>query len=366
MSKRSFRVALGIVLGILAIVIAVVIWFVAHARAYPEQRHAGTGQEIAVEVKSGMGFPAVAALLADKGVIDKPGWFRMYAMWKGETSNIKTGKYSIADNKTPEEVLAILIAGVKEKTVKVLLPEGQNMLEYFDKIAAAGVVDAASLLNVARDKDYLAKHGIAGDSVEGYLFPDTYDFRVGATPKQVIDKMIAHHHEVWNALATKHAKDLAKLKEKTGWSDRDVLVMASIVEKEAVDPAERPRIAQVFINRLFGGNFPSKKLETDPTIRYGCMVPVQKSAACAAWDKGDALHRAQLDDADNPYNTYQHKGLPPGPISNPGKGSIEATMAPDGSDYLYFVATAKGSRNHAFAKTYEDHKRNVDKYVHGN
>jgi UPF0755 protein len=366
MSKRSFRTALAIVLGVIAILLCVVVWFVLSALHYPEDRHAGTGKPIAVEIKTGMSFPSVARMLADDGVIAKPTWFRMYAMWKGDTTNIKTGKYEILDNKTPEEVLAILVAGVHEKTIKVTLPEGQNMLEYFDKLAAAGISDAKSLADVARDHEFLGKHGIAGDSVDGYLFPDTYDFRAGATAKQVLEKLIAHHHEVWNALATKHTRDLAKLKSQLGWTDRDVLVLASIVEKEAVDPAERPRIAQVFVNRLSSSGFPSKKLETDPTIRYGCMVPVQKSAACAQWDKADALHRAQLDDVDNVYNTYTHKGLPPGPISNPGKGSIEAAMTPDGSDFLYFVATAKGSHNHAFARSYEEHKRNVDKYVHGN
>lgn len=365
MSKRSFRTALVIVLAILAILIGLAIWFVSRALDYPDQPHAGSGKEIAVEVKTGMSFPQVAHLLADAGVIDKPGWFRMYAMWKGETSNMKPGKYVIADNKTPGQVLGILIAGVKEKTVKVTLPEGENMLEYFDKIAAAGVADAASLTALARDRAFLEKHGIAGDSVEGYLFPDTYELRVTATAKQVLEKLITHQRDVWNALLAKHPRDVAALKDKLGWTDRDLLIMASIVEKEAVDPKERSRIAQVFVNRLTSSAFASKKLETDPTVRYGCMVPVQKSIPCTQWDKGGALHRAQLDDADNPYNTYQHKGLPPGPIANPGKAAIEATMTPDGSDYLYFVATAKGSHNHAFARTYDEHKRNVDKYVHG-
>ncbi|HEY2732855.1 MAG TPA: endolytic transglycosylase MltG, partial [Polyangiales bacterium] len=133
-----------------------------------------------------------------------------------------------------------------------------------------------------------------------------------------------------------------------------------IVEKEAVDPAERPTIAQVFINRLTFPSFKSRRLETDPTIRYGCTVPVQKSAACQSWDKAGRLHRAQLDDKDNPYNTYQHDGLPPGPICNPGKASLLATLTPDGSDYLYFVA--KDARNHAFAKTLAEHERNVKRY----
>ncbi len=173
--------------------------------------------------------------------------------------------------------------------------------------------------------------------------------------------MITREQEVWNDLLAKHAREETKLEDKLKWTARDFLVMASIVEKEAVDPAERPRIAQVFMNRLTSPSFSPKRLETDPTIRYGCMVPVQKSPGCQGWDKKDRLHRAQLDDKDNPYNTYQHDGLPPGPISNPGRGSLEAVLVPDGSDYLYFVA--KDARNHAFAKTLEEHKKNVDKYM---
>ena len=215
----------------------------------------------------------------------------------------------------------------------------------------------------ARDKDCLAAHAITGDSVEGYLFPDTYEFRVGEKPKVVLERLVTRHQEVWNDLLAKHGGDAAKLKDKLKWTNRDILIMASIVEKEAVDPGERPRIAQVFINRLTSDSFKPKRLETDPTIRYGCEVPPQKSAACQQWNKGDRLHRAQLDDKDNPYNTYQHDGLPPGPICNPGKASIEATLAPDGSDYLYFVA--KDARNHVFAKTFEEHKKNVQKYMKG-
>jgi UPF0755 protein len=151
--------------------------------------------------------------------------------------------------------------------------------------------------------------------------------------------------------------------------------MASIVEKEAVDPAERPRIAQVFVNRLTSPSFRPRKLETDPTIRYGCLVPEEKSPPCTAWIElctkagkppgCERLRRAQLDDKDNVYNTYQHEGLPPGPISNPGRKSIEATISPDGSDYFFFVATSKGSRTHAFARTAAEHDRNVKKYVSG-
>ncbi|HET9627040.1 MAG TPA: endolytic transglycosylase MltG [Kofleriaceae bacterium] len=348
-------------LGSLVIVAAVAAWAITRALDYPGDAHAGTGQDVEVEIKSGMSFPAIATMLAEKNVIAKPTWFRLYAMWEGDTTNVKTGKYTIKDNLAPKAVLAVLVAGIKEVATKVTLPEGKNMLEFFDLLEAAKVAKARELEALARDKDFLAKHGITGDTVEGYLFPDTYEMRVNEKPAVVLQRLITRHQEVWNDLVAKHAKDAAKVKDKLGWTDRDLLVLASIVEKEAVDPAERPRIAQVFINRLTSSSFSPKKLETDPTIRYGCMVPVQKSAGCQQWDKHDRLHRAQLDDKDNPYNTYQHEGLPPGPIANPGKGSIEAVLNPDGSDYFYFVA--RDARNHAFARTFEEHKRNVERYM---
>lgn len=361
MSKRSFRVALAVVIGTVLILIGVAGWVVHRAFAYPDQVHAGAGKDVEVEIKPGMGIQPVSALLAEKHVIDRPTWFRLYAMWEGDTTNIKPGKYVIKDNQTPAQVLKTLITGIKEVTTKVTIPEGKNMLEVFAILEQAKVASAKELEAIARDKEFLGRHAITGDSIEGYLFPDTYEFRLDEKPRAVLDRLITHHEEVWNDLLSKHGRDAAKLKDKLQWSDRDILTMASIVEKEAVDPTERPRIAQVFINRLTSPSFKPKRLETDPTIRYGCEVPPQKSVACQQWNKGDRLHRAQLDDKDNPYNTYQHEGLPPGPICNPGKASLEATLTPDGSDYLYFVA--KDARNHVFARTLEEHKRNVDRFM---
>lgn len=361
-NKKPFRLALAIVLTSVVLVVALVGWFIHRALQYPGELHEGTGKDVEIDVKAGMSFPQIASLLSDDNVIDKPTWFRIYAMWEGDTKKVKPGKYIIKDNLTPAQVLEVLVAGVKEVTVSVTLPEGKNMLEFFELIAAKKIAEAPALEALARDKEFLGKHGIAGETAEGYLFPDTYTFRVGEKPGVVLDRLITRHHAVWNELAQKHAKDLKKLEDKLSWSDRDVLTLASIVEKEAVDPNERPRIAQVFVNRLTFDSFKPRRLETDPTIRYGCMVPTVKSAACQTWDKHDRLHRAQLDDKDNPYNTYQHEGLPPGPISNPGKSSIEGTMTPDGSDYLFFVA--KDARNHAFSRSMEEHKKAVDKYVH--
>ena len=360
MPKRSFRIALAAVLATLVLLAAVAGWFVHRALAYPDERHAGKGVEVEVEVQPGMSFPRIARLLSDKGVVDKPTWFRLYAMSRGVTGDVKSGRYVFRDDQSPRQLLDALLAGVKDKTAKVTLPEGKNMLEYFALMEQAGIAKAAELEALARSPEFLRQHGIAGDTVDGYLFPETYDFRVGEKPARVLGRLIDQHRRVWNDVTTRNAKGVQKLKQKLSWSDRDILVMASIVEKEAVAASEQPRIAQVFINRLTSPSFKPKKLETDPTIRYGCMVPVQKSKPCQGWDPAGRLFSAQLQDKDNPYNTYQHEGLPPGPIGNPGRGAIEATVNPDGSGYFYFVSRNDGT--HVFSKTLSEHEKYVDKY----
>ena len=160
MSKRSFRIALAVVVGTVVIVLGVAGVFVHRALGYPDSVHAGAGTDVEVEVKTGMTFPQIARMLADKHVIDRPTWFRMYAMWEGDTTNVKTGKYLIKDNLTPDAVLKILVAGVKEVTVKVTLPEGKNMLEDFAALEQARVAPAKELEALARDKDFLAEHAI--------------------------------------------------------------------------------------------------------------------------------------------------------------------------------------------------------------
>jgi UPF0755 protein len=371
MSKRSFRIALGVVLGTLLLAAGVVVYFVDEALSYPEQRHHGKGIEVEVEVQVGMNFENVAQLLSQKGVISKPRWFRLYGMHRGVANKVRPGVYILRDDWTPKQVLDKLLEGVEEKEVEVTLPEGKNMLEYIEAIANAGVADRAALEKLARDPSFLKKNGIEGDSIEGYLYPETYHFVIPTKPEKVLERLIRQHREVWNKVTSGNEKGYKELREKMKWSDRDILVMASIVEKEAVRADERARIAQVFINRLSKSSFRPHLLQTDPTIRYGCEVAQPRSAACTAWvgstawpyRVSDRLHRDQLDDVDNVYNSYTHEGLPPGPICNPGVRSIEAVLDPDGSDYLYFVAKEDGTHGHYFAKTAREHERNVEKYL---
>jgi UPF0755 protein len=360
MSRRSFRIALLAVVATLVVLGVVAGFFVHRALEYPDDPHAGKGAVVEVEIQPGMSFPRIATLLAEKGVVARPTWFRLYAMYRGVTVDVKSGRFQLRDDQSPREILDILVAGVKDKTVKITLPEGKNMLEYFALLEAGGVAKAAELEALARSREFLQQHGIGGDTVEGYLFPETYDFRLGEKPARVLGRLIDQHRRVWNEIMTANPKAAQKLKDRLEWTDRDILVMASIVEKEAVAPAEQPRIAQTFINRLTSPSFKPKKLETDPTIRYGCMVPTVKSAACQSWDPAGRLFTAQLRDTENPYNTYAHEGLPPGPICNPGRGAMAATLNPDGSSYFYFVSRNDGT--HVFSKTLAEHERYVDQY----
>jgi UPF0755 protein len=283
-------------------------------------------------------------------------------MHKGAANKVKAGKYVLHDDWTPAQVLDKLLEGpLPEPQIAVTIPEGKHLREVFAIFEEKGIATAVELEAVARDPVWLRKMGISGETAEGYLFPDTYRFKVPTPPQQVLERMVRMHRLVYAELRQQHQKSLGKLQKQLEWGDREIVVMASIVEKETGDPAERPLVASVFYNRLLFSSFRPKRLETDPTIRYGCTIPIEKSEACKAWDPRGPLYDRQLKDDHNPYNTYRHEKLPPGPIANPGRASIAAAMAPAESEYLFFVA--KDPRTHVFSRTRKEHEDNVDKYI---
>jgi UPF0755 protein len=259
---------------------------------------------------------------------------------------------------TPIEVLDELQRKQQRKAVRVTVPEGKNILEVAQIIAAAGISDAASLEAAMRDAALLAELAIPGQTAEGYLFPDTYSFNVDEAPAKVISTMVGRHREVFADLRRRYREEVQDLTEDLEFDDHDIVTLASIVEKETGAKHERPLIAGVFLNRLKFSSFKPKLLQTDPTIVYGCVVPVQKSAACQKFE--GRIRTIHLRDQDNPYSTYAHEGLPPGPISNPGKAALEAVLAPKKSKFLYFVARNDGT--HQFSKSEEEHEAAVTLY----
>ena len=325
-------------------------------------RPGGTAQgKIQIEIPPGAGAGEVADRLAAAGLIGRPAIFRLYAGQRGVAGRFKAGKYEIDAPATPRQILDVLVKGAADELVTVVIPEGKNLLDVADILDAAGVAPRAAVLMKATDPAFAAELGLPGATLEGYLFPDTYRLRPHTPAARALIPMVRRHRQVFAELKAAHAKTVADLKKTLGFDDAKIVTLASIVEKETGRAEERPRIAQVFLNRLHSPAFSPKLLQTDPTIIYGCTVATPRSAACQKWD--GRIRRIQLDDRDNPYNTYTHEGLPPGPISNPGRAALEAVMAPDHTPFLYFVAKNDGT--HYFSKTVAEHNAAVVKYQRG-
>jgi UPF0755 protein len=309
-------------------------------------------------VEKGTSLREIARRLHERGILSHPSWFTFYGNERGLAQKIKAGKYTFASSETPRQVLDKLVEGVPLEETAVTLPEGKNLLQVAELLEAAGVSSKDDVVKLARDPRFAHELGVPGDTLEGWLYPDTYRFRPGTPAAKVLSALVKHGKEVLIELKGAHKDGFAALQKNYKFGDREVVLMASLVEKETAQPVERPRIAGVFLNRLRLPTFVPHLLQTDPTIVYGCTVPVKKSAACDKFD--GRIRRIHLDDKDNLYNTYTHEGLPPGPISNPGRAALEAVLQPDKTPYLYFVSKNDGT--HYFSKTRAEHEAAVDRY----
>lgn len=329
--------------------------------SYPERPGAGSADtQVTVEIPRGASFPRILGILVDEGVIaeDDSVDFKLFVLHKGAAGKVTAGEHTFRGDMTPTEILEELVRRQPATEVKVTIPEGRNILDVAQILSEAGLGEAQTYVDMMRDPEVVARLGVTGPSLEGYLFPDTYKFDTRADPEKVLGRLVERHRQVYDALLRRHRESAKQLEDQLGWGDEEVVTLASIVEKETAAKHERPLIAGVFLNRMRFSSFQPKYLATDPTITYGCVVPVEKSAACQKYE--DRIRRIHLRDQDNPYNTYTHEGLPPGPISNPGKAALEAVFEPKKSRYLYFVARNDGT--HKFSKSVAEHEAAVDKY----
>jgi UPF0755 protein len=217
------------------------------------------------------------------------------------------------------------------------------------------VVSLRAFLDATTDASLLRELGVDGDSAEGFLFPATYDLAMDSDARDVVRRMKREFDRRWNLLERSRGAGLTDVMTSAKMSVRDVVTLGSMVEKEAAVDEERPVIASVFLNRIRDPAFKPKRLECDPTASYGCLAMPEKAASCASFT-GKATATIEHD-SDNPYSTYTHEGLPPGPIANPGAKSLEAVMAPAQTAYFFFVA--RGDGHHAFSSTLEAHSANV-------
>jgi peptidoglycan lytic transglycosylase G len=260
-----------------------------------------------------------------------------------------------------------MIKGAADELLSVTIPPGKTIVDVAELFGAAGITPKDEILARATDAAFVRSLELPGASLEGYLYPDTYRMRPHTPADRALIPLVRRHRQVFEELRAKHPVGVANLRKTLGFDDARIVILASIVEKETARPEERPRIAQLYLNRLTKPNFVPRRLEADPTIIYGCTVaPLfmgKASPACSQW-KGN-IQYIHLRDTENPFNTYTHEGLPPGPITNPGRAALEAVMKPDGSPYLWFVAKGDGTGSHFFSSTVAEHTAAVVKYQRG-
>jgi UPF0755 protein len=242
--------------------------------------------------------------------------------------------------------------------VRVVIPEGFSRYDIARRFERWGLCAREAFLRESADPALLSEHAIAGDSAEGFLFPDTYRLHDAMGARELVRRLLRTGEQRLRPLLQAHAARVEALRVELGLGVREIVTLASIVEKEAAVPAEQPIIAGVFLNRLRDPEFRPNRLQADPTVAYGC-VRDPELVACRGFD-GRRVTRAMLADADNPYNTYRHAGLPPGPIANPGRSALLAVLQPAQHGYYYFVA--RGDGRHAFSATLEEHNRAVESY----
>ena len=287
-----------------------------------------------VVIPQGKGFHEIARILEDNGIIRDRRSFYVLARIEGEISRVKAGEYEVHTRMTPREVLSKLVRG-EVIQYPVTLPEGYNIFQIGEVLEQAKVCSKKIFLEKTRDRALIESLGLEGDSVEGFLFPDTYNFPKGFGEEQVVRQMVARFKTVY--------APLEKRAERLGLSRLDVVILASMIEKEARDDQERRLISAVFHNRLHRG----MALQSDPTAIYGLR------------EKRISITREDLQ-RKTPYNTYVISGLPKGPIANPGIKSLQAVLFPADVSYLYFVSKNDGT--HYFSSTLEEHNRAVARY----
>ena len=300
--------------------------------------------QIPFRVEPGETAGMVALRLEEAGLVRDAGLFSLYMRYRGLDTRLEAGEYLLSPRMTIPEIAEALQHG-RIQEVSVTVVEGWRMEEVAEVLEREGVTSAEAFKAVVRGEvrpEVWAQYPILqsrppGASLEGFLFPDTYRFPRNAEALDVVRRMVERFGEQFTPEMQARAQE-------RGLSVFAVVTLASIVEREAVVPEERPIIAGVYLNRLAQGMY----LQADPTVQYALGYQP---------DKGEwwlrPLPVEALTAVESPYNTYLHPGLPPGPICNPGLSSIQAVLNPAETDYLFFFA--KGDGSHVFSRTYEEH-----------
>ena len=294
--------------------------------------------EVFVDIRPGTGTRAIGDRLVEAGVVRDAVTFRAALWLSGRAARLQAGEYRFTEPATPLDVIDKIARG-DVFVVSVTVPEGLTVREVAKIVEGKGLGTAAAFVEAAGDAGLVRAIDPAAKDLEGYLFPETYPLSRHADAPRIVRMMT-------DAFQQALTPELRAAAEARGLSVRQLVTLASIVEKETGNPAERPVVASVYQNRLRIG----MPLQCDPTVIYA----LEKAGRYHG-----NLHHEDLS-FDSPYNTYRYPGLPPGPIAAPGKASLEAVVRPADTNYLYFVSRNDGS--HEFAATLDEHNRNVQKY----
>jgi len=323
--KKTFARITILIVGVFVLAF-VGAWF--YAWVSPAPRLAPPSQ---VTIEKGESFRSVARQLKAAGVVRSSTVLLMYGEFSGEARRIQPGDYEFKGGERIPEVMRHLVNG-DFVSILVAIPEGLTVHQIAERIAMTGLICQPDFEHAAHDGPLIEALGLMPLGAEGYLFPATYKFSPRAQVRDVLSAMLMRFFQVLTPRAEERMFQL-------GLTSRELVTMASIVEKEAKIPGERALIASVFYNRLKLG----MPLQSDPTAEYSFEGESQSAAAAVR--------------VPSTFNTYSFAGLPPGPIANPGQRSIEAALYPAKSDYLYFVARDDGT--HVFSKSYEEHQKAI-------
>ena len=301
----------------------------------------------------------VAQRLYDARLTRSVWLMRLYIAVLGDVESIEPGTHLLQTEMSPRTVLRRLRRLPGGATVKVVIPEGFDKFDIAQRLHSLAVCSRGAFLRATTDPQVWEGLDVAAPDVEGYLFPATYQFARNQSPRSVIRRLVTEANKRYARVFDEFPQAMEKLQEDLGWNRHSVIVLASVVEKEAAVAQERPIISSVFFNRLYSTTFrPKQRLQSDPTARYGCLVEPHATETCAGVTPANkTVTGPMVRDPLNRYSTYAHAGLPPGPICNPGMSSIRAVLAPAQTNYLYFVATGGG--RHTFSETYGQHRNAI-------
>jgi UPF0755 protein len=297
---------------------------------------AGFREVAFVEIPKGASTRAIAQMLVEAGVIEHP-WQFLLTRGLRQSSKLQAGEYRFEKPASTLDVFSRIARG-DVFYYELAIPEGQNLFDIGAAVEKLGLMSAREFLAAARDPAPIHDLAPLAPSLEGYLFPDTYRVTRHTSAGELCRILTQRFRTEWKRLGA--SADVHR-----------TVTLGSLIEKEAAVPADRPLIASVFQNRLKLG----MKLDCDPTTVYAALL--------------EGRYRGKIHQSDlaspNPYNTYQHAGLPPGPIASPGAASLRAVLEPAETDYIYFVARPDGSGRHQFSKDIAAHRQAANQYRRG-